>query len=360
MNRNCALAFSLAVMASAACADPVPLTGGNGLFGSPAATRDATTGLRTVVFDEFWIGPSISQWMWLTHSSNDGATWSPRVQVPAPDPVGGLRIVDSRQGGASLLHTAQGAYLLFRHYGGATPRDIWRSASADGSAFPVAQRLDLGWTTVGSGYPAVLSNGGSALTMIYHRATAEAAGGPGLYLAQSADEGVSWDPQRTLVAADAETSTRSSLAYRASDGRYLVAYVVDAGSGERPIVIKATHDVRDWSAAPALVIAGNNTTPALTVMPDGAFVLLWSRYDGSQWDIRARRSVDGFNWQAEVAVTATPTTSDLAPFAVVGASPGAVDLYWSRSTGSGGAFADIVHDSAVVVLDAVFADGFDG
>ena len=358
MSRTCTFAFGLAVIASVACAEPVPLTAGTGQFGSPVATRDATTGLRTVVFDELWIGPSISQWMWVTHSS-EGATWSPRVQVPTPDPAGRSRIVDSRQGGASLLRTTPGGYQLFRHYGGAVPRDIWRSASTDGTSFPDAQRVELGWASDGSGHPAVVSNAGSTLTMVYHRRTAEGAAGPGLYLAQSADDGASWDQQRTPVAADAESGTRSSLAHRASDGRTLVAYAVDAGVDGKRIVVKATHDVRDWSAPPALVIAGTNTTPALAVMPDGAFVLLWSRYDGSQWDIVLRRSVDGFDWQPDVAVTSTPATSDLAPFALVGESPGTIDLYWSRSTGSGGAFADIVHDASVVVLDGVFADGFD-
>ena len=188
------------------------------------------------------------------------------------------------------------------------------------------------------------------LTMSYQRL------GVGSHVAQSSDGGVSWDTQRTQIAAGSQLPR---VAFREGDGLYLASYQV--GSNPLQMYVKTTSDVRNWSAVPQdFAITGNNHDSLPVVMPDGAFALFWIVANGSQFDIRVRRSLDGLVWEPTRTVTATPGENDVEPHPLVGTSPGVVELYWGRESPLGSSDYAIVRDAAVVVLDAIFAAGFDG
>jgi hypothetical protein len=125
--------------------------------------------------------------------------------------------------------------------------------------------------------------------------------------------------------------------------------------------VKTSNDVRNWSApAQAFASTGNNHDSLPVVMADLAFVLFWIRDAGGQFDIVARRSIDGLQWGELIDVRSSANEDDVEPHPLVGASPGVVELYWGREAPLGSGDYDIVRDPAVVVLDPVFADGYDG
>jgi hypothetical protein len=332
----------------------------------PVVVVDPLDGKQTLIYDLLFFGPSITRRLWVRQSSDNGATWSSPTQLPLGPPVTRQpSIVTSFQSGPSLLLTPTGDYLLFHHYGSASPSDIWRQTSANGVDWPQSTLADLGWpnaggSSAGSGFPSVVQDGATSLTMLYERFEADGTDPVGLYLSRSTDLGLTWSPQRTLVAADVALGTRAMLVRRTSDGRYLAAYTVSPTEGDSRIVVKVTDNALVWTAPMVLEIPGNNQAPALVVMPDGAFVLVYASVGGNQGDLFLRRSLDGISWGAEIRLTNTPDNYDTTPFAVSASSPTLVDLFWSRSPDLSGFGAEIVHESAsVVLIDPVFASGFD-
>jgi hypothetical protein len=258
----------------------------------PVVVHDPLDSKQTLIYDELIFGgPSITRRLWTTQSMDDGLTWSPPTQVPwGPTEIRQPTIITSFQSGPSLLRAPLGGYLLFHHYGGVAPSDIWRQASANGIDWQPSTLVDLGWPNVGgagagSGFPSVLRDGATSLTMLYERFVADGANAPGLYLSRSFDLGMTWSPQRTLVAADVALGTRAMLARRASDGRYLATFTVSPTDGENRVVVKASDDVLSWMVPAVLEMPGNHQAPALVVMPDGAFVLLYATVIGNQTDL---------------------------------------------------------------------------
>lgn len=123
-------------------------------------------------------------------------------------------------------------------------------------------------------------------------------------------------------------------------------------------MVKVSGNRNDWTAPAVLEIAGNNASPSLVVMPDGAFVLFYGRRMGNQADLFAGRSTDGSAWTEEFRLTDTPNQFDEAPFAVAGKSAGVVELYWAQTPDLTLSGSTIVGDGAMVVLDPVFNSGF--
>ncbi|HVT32723.1 MAG TPA: hypothetical protein VHE32_08745, partial [Rhodanobacteraceae bacterium] len=186
------------------------------------------------------------------------------------------------------------------------------------------------------------------LTMSYQRL------GAGVYVAESKDDGVTWDTLQTQIAADAQLPR---IAYRESDGLYLATYQV--GGSALKMYAKTTKDVRDWSAPPQdFAVAGNNHDSLPVVMPDGAFAVFWIRAAGNQFDIAVRRSPDGLAWSPPLAVTDTPGADDVEPHPLVGASSSSVELYWGRDEPVGSYTYDIVRETGVVI-ERLFAGGFE-
>ncbi len=323
-----------------AAASALPITAGPGDY-QASVIRSSDDGARIVVFER--LDASQSGDLWITRSSDDGASWSPPVAIVAGS---------ANERHPALLQLGPSNYVLFYLKGtGATASyRLWRATSGDGIAFTEQAALDLGWATGGEVNPHVIRHADGTLTMSYQRL------GAGSYVAQSSDGGVSWDTQRTQIAAGSQLPR---IAFRESDGLYLASYQV--GGSVLQMFVETTTDVRDWSGTPqGFATSGNNHDSLPVVMPDDAFVLFWIVVSGGRFDIRSRRSVDGLAWEPTRALTTTPELDEVQPHPLVGDSPGVVELYAGRGHLPACDTCVIVRDPAVVVLDAVFADGFDG
>lgn len=305
--------------------------------------RSSDDGARIVVFER--LDPStFAGDLWLTRSTDDGATWTPPVPVVA--------------GGASerhpaLLQLGPSSYVLFylKGSGSSSSYRIWRATSSDGIAFAEQNALDLGWTTGGEVNPHVIRHADGTLTMSYQRLP------NGSYVAQSTDGGATWDTLKTQIASGSQLPR---IAYRDGDGLYLASYQV--GSSALAMYVKTTTDLRDWSAPPRdFAVAGNHHDSLPVVMPDGAFAVFWIRQNGGFFDLAVRRSPDGIAWGEPIALTDTPGEDDVEPHPLVGTSATEVELYWGRDAPGGTLTYDIVREAhAPVMLDTIFGDGFDG
>ena len=328
---------------------------------NPVAVNNPDTGSKTLIYEELFFGPSITGRLWSQQSFDGGSTWS-IPQAVSLGPTRAAQIVTSLQGGASLVLRAGGGYVLFHHYGAGTPSNIWRTPGSDGSAFVDSTEVDLGWPEAGnqpgSGFPSVVLDGPASMTMLYQRFAADGSSPVGVYLARSLDDGLSWSPGRTLVTTDAHLGARSMLAYRSSDHRYVATYERQWAAEDNRVMVKVTDNVDDWSAPPVLEVPGNNAAPSLVVMPDGAFVLVYGRQIGGRSDLFARRSTDGIVWAEEIRLTDS-SGYDETPFALAGSSPGVVEMYWASTPDVSPTYTSIVRNGAVVVLDPVYASGFD-
>ncbi len=325
------------VVGTAAQAQPTAVTDGTRTDYQPSVIR-TTQGDLLLVFERLDAGNGD---LLVTRSVDDGATWS----VPLP-----VVSTSATERHPALLQLAPDAFALFYLKGsGSSNYRIHRATSSDGATFAEQPALDLGWSTPGEINPHVIRHADGTLTMSYQRIQG------GSYVAQSTDDGVTWDTLQTSIAA---SSQLPRIAYRESDGVYLASYQV--GSSALQLFVETTTDVRDWSApARAFTTGGNHHDSLPFVMPDGAFGLFWIAANGSQFDLRSRRSLDGVAWQRELVVTATPAENDVEPHPLVGTSPTHVQLYWGRESSLGSQRYAIVRDAAVPVRDDVFADGFD-
>jgi hypothetical protein len=191
--------------------------------------------------------------------------------------------------------------------------------------------------------------------MLYQRFVADGTDPPGLYLAHSSDLGATWSPERAHVADDALLGGRASLSYGTGDGRYAVAYVTSFSADDNRVRVRITDNASDWSASPVLEVSGNNSTPSLARMADGAFVLFYQRRLWAQSELFLRRSEDGVNWAPEVQLTESENMFDALPVTLPDPEPGFLDLYWTRDSSNGPERA-IVHER--VATDTIFASSF--
>lgn len=317
------------------------VTSGPELDYQASVLRSNDDGARIVVFER--LNPStILGDLWITRSTDDGKNWSEPVEIIATS-------ADERH--PALIQTGPSQYALFhlKGTGSVSNYRLWRATSSDGVQFTEQNQLDLGWATGGEINPHVIRHADGTLTMSYQRF------GAGVYVAQSSDDGVTWDQLQTQIASGAQLPR---IAFRESDGLYLASY--QTGSSALQMYVKTTTDVRDWSAPRQdFAITGNNHDSLPVVMPDDAFVLFWIRASGNFFDIVAKRSTDGVNWGPMLTVTDTPNEDDVEPHPLVGKSPSEVELYWGRDAPGGSFTFDIVREPSVVVNDSIFADSFE-
>jgi len=300
--------------------------------------RSSDDGARIAVFER--LNASNFGDLWITRSTDEGETWSPPSAIIA---------TTANERHPTLVQVGISQYVLFYLKSVGSSYRLWRATSSDGSQFTEQSQLDLGWPTGGEVNPLVIRHSDGTLTMSYQRLSA------GVYVAQSTDNGVTWDQLQTLISSGAQLPR---IAFRESDGLYLASY--QTGSSDLTMYVKTSTDVRDWSAPrQEFAITGSNHDSLPIVMPDGAFVLFWIREVGMQFDIAARRSLDGVNWGATLDITNTPDASDVEPFPLVGTSASRVELYWGSDSPVDSRTADIVREPAVVVNDSIFASGFE-
>ncbi|MET0226850.1 MAG: sialidase family protein [Dokdonella sp.] len=342
---RCALlaaALAAALVAPRAGAQVQPVTEGAPLDYQAAVIRSSDDGARIVVFER--LDPATTDGdLWLTRSTDDGASWSTPAAIIA---------TTANERHPALLQLGPSNYVLFYLKGASASSSfrLWRASSTDGVAFTEQAQLDLGWSSGGEINPHVIRHADGTLTMSYQRL------GSGSYVAESGDGGVTWDTARTAIATGSQLPR---IAYRERDGLYLASYQV--GGSALSMHVKTTTDVHDWSgAAQDFAIDGNNHDSLPLVMPDGAFALFWIRAAGDQFDIAVRRSSDGVTWQPTLAVTASADADDVEPHPLQDGTADSVELYWGRGIPVGGSDYDIVRETGVRVRDVLFADGFDG
>ena len=332
--RLLAMATSMLVATSATATENV--TSGPETDYQASVIRSTDDGARIVVFER--LDGSLNGDLLLTRSTDDGASWSAPVAVIA---------TGANERHPALIQLGPASYALFylKSTGGYR---IWRATSADGITFTEQSVLDLGWAS-GDINPHVIRHADGTLTMSYQRLSG------GAYVAQSSDDGVTWDTAQTQIAAGAALPR---LAYRESDGLYLASYQVNPGNNQLRMHVKTTTDVHDWSAAPQdFAVTGNNHDSLPVVMPDDAFALFWIRANGSGFDLAARRSLDGLAWDPAITITDTPGEYDVEPHPLV-TSASTVELYWGRSPDN--VDYDIVREPEVRLFDdRLFVDGFE-
>jgi hypothetical protein len=337
-----ALLAAIAMTAYAtAHAEILPVTTGPQLDYQASVMRSSVDGVRIVVFER--LDGSFFGDLWLTRSDDGGTTWTPPLAI-----IG----TAANERHPALIELGASSYVLFylKGSGASTSYRLWRATSSDGVHFNEQAQLDLGWASGGEVNPHVIRHADGTLTMSYQRLSG------GIHVAVSSDDGVSWDQLKTAINASGQLPR---IAFRESDGLYLASY--QTGSTALQMFVKTSSDVRDWSAAPqAFASTGNNHDSLPVVMSDQAFVLFWIQETGGQFDIAARRSLDGVQWGETIAVRSSADENDVEPHPLVGASPGVVELYWGREAPLTSADYDIVRDPSVVVLDPVFADGYEG
>jgi hypothetical protein len=304
----------------------------------------AADGTRLVVFER--LDPSTLYGdLWITRSADGGVTWSDPVSIVA---------TPANERHPALVEIAPSQFTLFHLKGQSANASfrINRATSTDGVTFVDQGAIDLGWPTGGEINPHVIRHADGTLTMSYQRIGTSS----GTWVAQSADDGVSWDNAQTQIAAGAQLPR---IAFRESDGVYLATY--QTGGVDLLLHVKTTTDVHDWSA-PARDFAptDDNTHDSLpVVMPDDAFVVFYIRQVGSTFDLASRRSLDGIVWSDAIATTNTPAARDVEPHPLVGDSANRVELYWGREAPIDSLDYDIVRESEVVVNEPIFADSFD-
>ncbi|WP_257385479.1 sialidase family protein [Tahibacter caeni] len=341
LRRSLRLAATLLLFAGHAPAGRAQQTvsGGSGADYQPSVLR-AADGSLLLAFERLDAG--LSGDLWVTRSTDDGASWSVPAAVVASA---------ANERHPALLQLGDGTFVLFYLKGTGTSASyrLYRATSSDGVTFAEQGQLQLGWPGGGEVNPHVIRHPDGTLTMSYQRL------GGGSYLAQSADGGASWDQLRTVIAA---SSQLPRIAFRPADGRYLATYQV--GSSSLDIQARTTTDPRDWSAAAVpLAVDGDNHDSLPVLMPDGAFVVFQIRANGSQYDIYSHRSLDGVAFEPRLVQHESADASDVQPHPLVGTSTARVQLYWGREAPPGSGDYDIVRLAAATVADRVFADGFE-
>lgn len=299
-------------------------------WGEPAA--------RVAVFER--LDAMFNGDLWLTRSADGGATWD--EPVPVVDSAANERH-------PNLVQTASDRFQLFHLSNASGGFRIHRAESSDGLRFEPAGAIDLGWATPGEINPQVIREPDGSLLLAYHRL------GGAAYVARSDDGGLTWDTLRTRVSPANAALPR--IAYRERDGLYLLAY--QTGSVPVTIWVKTSRDPYDWSTpAQRLVADGNNHDPWPVVLDDGTLAVLWAREVAGAFQIHSSHSADGVGWSTPLAQSDRPGLHNVQPYALAGTS-GRVELYWGAAQVPGDGDYDIVRVAEVVVVDRLFADGFE-
>lgn len=338
--RRRALAFAVAftVLAPALTSAQQIVSGGSGTDYQPSILR-AADGNLALVFER--LDANVIGDLWVTRSTDDGATWSIPTSVIA---------TSANERHPALLQLGDGSFVLFylKGSGAVTSYRLFRATSTDGVNFTEQGQLALGGTG-GQLNPHVIRHPNGTLTMSYQRL------GSGSYVVQSSDNGVTWDQLQTTISTGSQLPR---IAYRASDGRYLATY--QTGSSVLQILAKTTADVRDWSAPPiSLTGSGDNHDSLPVVMPDGAFVVFYIHANDGQYDLYSRRSVDAAFFEPALTQHESADASDVEPHPLVGTSASHVQLYWGREVSAAPLDYDIVRVPAAAVADGIFSARFE-
>ena len=292
-----------------------PIYNGPDLDYQPSILRVEPGGQLMLVFERFGNPPFGD--FYVTFSADNGQTWT----VPQ-------EILDSPlyERHPSLVQLAANSFALFYlvdETGGGAYR-LHRATSPDGLTWTDQGSLDLGWATPGEINPNVIREADGTLTMTYHRLSSPS------YIAQSHDDGATWDTLKTQVSPANAQLPR--LAKRESDGLYLVTYQV--GSSDLDLYAKVSTDPYDWSGPQIPVSTDYNTHDSQPiVLEDGTFLVTYAKTPIYYFDVFYRTSCDGETWGVEMQVTHDPTRYDTQPHPLLQGTPGHVILTWPHQDG---------------------------
>lgn len=251
----------------------------------------------------------------LTHSDDGGATWSAPAAVVSGPGNQCLSSLVIRDGWMNLFYTSNesGSYR------------IYRTRSADGTAWEPAVLLNLGWSTGDVYDPTVCVNGQGAWGMTFVRM------GEGVYFASGTD-GLAWD--RTFIAA----GYRPRLCVDAS-GAWRAVLHQKVGGSSYDVVEYGSETGLFWVSSGFLTSSGNNHDPFALRLGNRRLGCWYAKAVGSHYDVYRRlQGADGL-WAPEEPVAVGPGYQTQ-PHAVLDAD-GSVLLAWAHSTDPGGTACDI-------------------
>jgi hypothetical protein len=310
-----ALLFSLATVSLALAATYVgPVYDGTHMDYQPSIIRVQPSGQLLLVLERQITPSNYDQYV--TTSSDGGQTWTdPQAILSTP----------SNERHPALLQLGTSSFVLLYLSNETGGYRIHRATSTDGLTWTPQGALNLGWSTSGEINPAVIREADGTLTMTYQRT----GGSTGSYIARSSDNGVTWDTLKTQVS---PAGALPRIAKRESDGRYLVTYQVNPGTGVLQMYSKVSSNPYSWSVAETpFSIDANSHDSQPIVLEDGTFVTFYTQQVGTApFDIYYRASVDGVNWAAKIRVTNDRKYYDLQPHPLLHGTPGHVMLVWSH------------------------------
>jgi len=306
--------------------------------------RVEATGRLLLVFERIDIS-TFSGDLWVTWSDDGGHSWA--VPQAILDSVRNERHPSLVQ----LNGTTFALFYLVDETGGGAYR-IYRATSPDGLTWTEHGAVYLGWTGPGEINPAVVHEGSGVLTMTYQRS--------GAYIARSLDGGVTWDTLRTPLRAGWAALPR--VAYRASDGRYVVTYQINPdGNNNLDIVAKSSTDPYDWDAAEVIIsddVNSHDSRPE--VLPGGGFAVVYARQAGSVFDLYYRTSCGGATWDQQVQITDDQAHFDTQPHLLPHLDPNRAILTWSHQVSSQPYVDhDVWIETDLEILGVIFCDGFE-
>jgi len=293
---------------------------------------------RIVVFERLHPA-TLSGDLYLTSSSDAGSTWTVPVPVVA---------TAANERHAEMVQTAANAFQLFYLSNASGGFRIHRASSSDGLTFSEQGAIDLGWSGGGEVNPHVIRLPGGRLVLVYHRL------GGAAYVSWSDDDGASWNTDRIQVSPANAALPR--IAYRPSDGRFLLSYQTNPGNNQLRIWARTTTNLANWRAQPVEVVGGGNNHDSMPLMlDDGSFVLLWARVIGDAFQIVSASSDDGAGWSAPRQVTFRSGLANVQPHGLVEPN-GCVELYWGGEQAGAGGDYDILQ--GITCFDSLFGDRF--
>lgn len=259
--------------------------------------------------------------LYVTTSDDDGATWS------EPTPV---RAADSDERLGSVVRLADGTLRLFYSYA-PSPGGVYkihRASSEDGVTWAFPGAVDLNQPLFSPTNPDVVVEPDGRLTMVY-----ELVGPSGIFVAQSADGGDTWDSNRTQI--DTPIGATAPRIAHTPDGGYILTYNIFSGHA-RNVYARYATDPYVWEGTARPIAVGSSVgidsfdgLPLL--LNDGTMAVFYSQsWNDAPADLYYRVSDRGFLWEPPRQVTAN-TVDELMPFALPSSTQRGVHLTWIQT-----------------------------
>jgi hypothetical protein len=278
----------------------------------PSIIRIESTGDLFMVFQRTNL-PSYKGIFLLSASTDDGQTWSwPFKILPST--------LYKRH--PSLVQLGPNSFVLFytAYQSGLNNYRIHRATSPDAINWTSHGAIDLEWSHSGEENPCVIREANGTLTMTYDRGFS--------YIAQSHDNGVTWDSLRTRVSPG--DSQLARIAKREQDGLYVITYQTGPSSPYQ-VWSRTSKNPYDWSGEVfAFDTAADSRDSQPLVLEGGTFIVFYSRATVTYYDVCYRTSFNGEEWSEAVPVTEEPDYHDMNPYMIRHGTPGRVILSWSH------------------------------